>query len=78
VPCRWRKAISSPAGDQAGENEWSSSVTFSSSLPVASRMTTSEPNASVFVAAMYLPSGYHDGERYPGPVTALFAFVFGS
>ena len=63
MPSRWRNATASPAGDQTGEKEWASSVTRRTSLPAASRIATSVPNASVFVAAIHAPSGEYAGVR---------------
>ena len=59
-----RNATWSPAGDHAGAQLSPSLVRRRTSAPVvALRMTTSVPKALVLVAAMYLPSGDHDGCR---------------
>jgi hypothetical protein len=54
----WRKAIASPRGDQTGAQDRLSSLSRASSDPFeASRITTSVPSPSVFVAATNRPSG---------------------
>ena len=63
-PSMWRNAMPSPAGDQTGDQDASSSVTRMSSWPEPpSRMTTFVPRDVVNVAAMYRPSGEYDGWR---------------
>jgi hypothetical protein len=53
-PSMWKNAIASPFGDQVGAHEAPSVVRRRSSRPrTASRMTTSDPNALIRVAAMY-------------------------